>query len=130
MYQHIEKRRCRRFTIPGAEGSYKRMGLLTLKKKFINAQSILDISKGGLAFSCEDNLHKGQKLMMRLTVPDEVPIELYSLVMRVGQWSGSNFNKVSIKFNTFGSHSSCNSMEKLNTLRRWDEKYAGEYSGA
>ena len=67
---------------------------------------------------------------MRLTVPDEVPIDLYSQVLRVGEWSGSNFNKVSIKFNTFGIQSGCNSMETLNTLRRLDEKYAAICSAA
>lgn len=130
MSEHIEKRSCKRFRIPGAEGKYKKKGLFHFKKQFLNAQYIYDISKGGLSFSCDDSLSKGQKLMMRIKAPDEVPVDLYSQVVRTGQWSGSSFNKVAIRFNIFGSHSGCNSLETLYTLRRWDEKYASEGSEA
>ena len=126
MFQGVEKRRCRRFEIPGAEGRYKKSGLNALIKSFSKPYPVVNISKGGLAFKCEGRLKKGQKIIFQLMVPNEPPLNLRSIIRRF-EWSEVNsYGMVGLEFMPFGNPSSGNAMEALNILRRLDEKYWGE----
>ena len=89
MAQNAEKRRCRRFEIPGGEVKYKKIGLLILMKGFSKAYPVLSVSKGGLAFLCEEKLRRDEKLAVQLLAPNEIPLNLRSRVRWQGQWAGN-----------------------------------------
>jgi hypothetical protein len=126
MAQYVEKRRCRRFEIPGGEVKYKKIGLLILNKDFSKAYSLLNVSKGGLAFVCEKKFRRGKKLMLQLLAPNEIPLNLRSRVRWQGQWAGSTFRVTGAEFMPFGTRRSWNSLEALDVLGRLDAQYGKE----
>ncbi|MFC1866702.1 response regulator [Thermodesulfobacteriota bacterium] len=121
--QGVDKRRCRRFEIPGATGKCKKTGLHVLLKGFSKAYPIVDISKGGLSFTCEETLKKGQKITVQLLAPNEPPLNLRSMIRRVGLSALNKDNMVGVVFMPFGNRSGGNPTEALNVLRRLDEQY-------
>ncbi len=123
MQNRREKRVCYRFKIPGAEGKYKKTGFLKLFNDFVVAPSLLDVSKGGLAFVCEDEFEKGQKLIVQLVPPEEMSITLHSHVRRVSSILNTTHNKISVQFIPFGKRSGSNPIEALDILRRLEVKY-------
>lgn len=123
----VEKRRSRRFQIPGGEVRYKKIGLLTLMKDFSKAYPVLNVSKGGLAFACEEKLRRGKKFMVQLLAPNEIPLNLRSRVRWQGQWAGSSaFRVTGVEFMPFGTCRGWNSLEALDVLRRLDTHYGKE----
>ena len=80
MAYDIEKRRCRRFMIPGAEVRYRKTGLLFFGKGYSGPYSVENISKGGLSFICDKKLSRGKKLQLQLLAPDEDPLLINSIV--------------------------------------------------
>jgi hypothetical protein len=127
MAQYVEKRRCRRFEIPGGEVKYKKIGLLILTKGFSKAYPVLNVSKGGLAFVCEEKLRRDTKLMVQLLAPKEIPLNLRSRVRWQGQWAGSSaFRVTGVEFMPFGTRRGWNALEALDVLGRLDAHYGKE----
>ena len=127
MAQHVEKRRCRRFEIPGGEAKYKKIGLLILTKGFSKVYPVLNVSKGGLAFVCEGKLRRDTKLMVQLLAPKEIPLNLRSRVRWQGQWAGSSaFRVTGAEFMPFGTRRGWNSLEAHDVLGRLDAHYGKE----
>ena len=116
-------RTCRRFEIPGAEGKYKKMGLLVLRKGFSEVYPVINLSKGGLAFLCNKKLNKGDKVMVQLQAPDEPPMDLRSVVTNQRLWTDGESMVTGVKFMLFGKRSGSNPMEALDILRRLDVQY-------
>ncbi|MFC1841254.1 response regulator, partial [Thermodesulfobacteriota bacterium] len=79
------KRMCRRFQIPGASGKIKKTGLFDTFKGFSKEYPVMDLSKGGLAFSCTESFKKNQKITFQLLVPGESPLNLLSIIRKVGR---------------------------------------------
>jgi len=79
--QHfVERRKCRRFEMPGAKEKYKKTGLLAFRKGFSEAYPVVNVSKGGLGFVCEGRFGWSKKVMVQLPVPEETPWNLYARV--------------------------------------------------
>jgi hypothetical protein len=79
MEQHyIERRKYRRFEIPGGKVKYRKTGLLSFRKNFSEACPVLNASKGGLGFVCEGRFGWSKKVMVQLPVPEETPLNLYA----------------------------------------------------
>lgn len=117
------KRTCRRFEIPGAEGRYKKTGLQVVVKGFSKPFPVANVSKGGLAFMTKEKLKKGQKITIQLVAPNEPPLNLRSLIRRV-EWSVANkASMVGVEFMPFGNRAGGNTTDALNILRRLDEQY-------
>jgi hypothetical protein len=126
----VQKRKCRRFKVPGAQGKYKKSGPLSILDGFSNEFPVIDISKGGLSFVCDEKLRKRKKLMVKLSTPDTIDLELRSRVRRQGLWSGSHFMITGIEFMPFGSGLGGNPLEYLDILRDLDNQYGKhEYPG-
>jgi hypothetical protein len=119
----IEKRKCRRFKIPGAEGRYQKVGLLGVVSGFSKAYPVINVSKGGLAFLCENGLRKKKKLIFQLLVPNKTPLNLRSIVRRQGQGIGDELKITGIEFMPFGERKGLNPPELLDILRDLDTKY-------
>ena len=124
MAHTIEKRRCRRFRIPGMEIRFKEKGLLFSLQKFSKPYPVIDISKGGLSFICVKTFAIGKKLVVKLQIPGETSFVLDSVVRRQQRMIGSNEKITGVEFMPFGSRRGLNSPESLDVLRRLDKKYA------
>ena len=68
MVQSIKKRNSHRFEIPKTKVQYKKTWLISLVDGFSISYSVLNISKGGLAFVCDEKLEHGDKVIMQLPV--------------------------------------------------------------
>jgi hypothetical protein len=119
----IEKRKCRRFKIPGAEGRYQKVGLLGAISGFSKAYSVMNVSKGGLAFLCDKRLGKKKKLIFQLLVPNRNPLNLRARVRRQNQWMGGDLKITGIEFMPFGERKGLNPPDLLDILRELDTKY-------
>jgi len=126
MVQYVERRRCRRFEIAGAQVRYKKTGLLVFKKEFSEAYPVVNVSKGGLGFLCDEKLRRGQKVMVELLVPDESPLSLRGQVRWQGQPVPGGNIMVGVAFLPFGTHRALNPLEALDVLRRLDARYGKE----
>ena len=122
----IEKRRCRRFEIPGAKVKFKNRGLLFLVQAFSEPCPVINISKGGISFTCDKKLSNGKKLVVQLLVPDETPLNFNSIARRQEQIMGSEKKLTGVGFMPFGSRYGWNAQESLDVLRKLDEKYGGD----
>jgi hypothetical protein len=126
MVQSVQKRRTRRFEIPGAKVRYKKIRFLVLASNFSDAYPVMNISEGGLAFACEERLGKDRKLLLQLLVPNETPMDLRAQV----QWQECPPYRadkiVGVKFMPFGSRRGWNSHKSLNVLRKLDAQYANK----
>ena len=124
--QGLERRRSRRFKVPGAESKYKKLGLQVFIKGYSEPFSVVNVSKGGLAFICEDQFRPNQKLMVQLLTPDEDPLNLYSEVRWRGHVPGIKQKVVGVQFMPFmvnGKSNGGNSLEDLEPLSRLDKQY-------
>ena len=119
----VNMRTCRRFEIPGAEGKYKKMGLLVLRKGFSEIYPVINLSKGGLAFLCNRKLNEGDRVVVQLQVPDETTMDLKSIVTNQRLWTDGESIVTGVKFMPFGKRSTSNPMEMLDILRALDAKY-------
>lgn len=126
MTHSVEKRKCRRFEIPGGKAKLKKNGLLTVFRRFSKEYSVFNMSKGGLAFICAEKFRPGDKLMVQLSAPNEAPLTLRSRVLANGQPEDSAFELVGVEFMPFGNRKDWNCMESLDVLRKLDEQYGKE----
>jgi len=117
------RRMCRRFRIPGSSGKVKKVGLFDTLKGFSKEYLVLDLSKGGLAFSCTESFKKNQKITFQLLVPDEPPLNLLSIIRKVGRPDRNGNRFCGIQFFPFANSPDKNPVELLNVLRKLDEKY-------
>ena len=130
MTNQVEKRRCHRFKVPDGKASYKRGSLLGALMGFSRPYPLANLSKGGLALLCDRKFRRGKKVMIRLFVPGETPMELTATVRWCKRQRIGGKGIVGFSFEIFGSREGDNPIEALDTLRRLDGKYgAGEREG-
>ena len=123
MAEGAEKRRCHRFEIPGGKGKYKKEGLLVLLRGYSKAYPVVNVSKGGLAFVCEEDLDQGEKVLVQLFAPHEEPLELHAVTCWQGRLAGREETIAGVEFAAFGERSGHNSLESLEVLRRLEGEY-------
>jgi hypothetical protein len=126
MVQSLKKRRARRFEIPGGKVKYKKTGLILLVKGFSIAYPVLNVSKGGLVFVCDEKLDYGDKVIVQLLVPNENPLHLRAQVRWRGRRGDSSDMLVAVEFMPFTRRRSHNSLKALDVLRRLDAQYGKE----
>lgn len=129
MVQGIKKRKSRRFEIPGAKTKYKKTGLTFLVKGFSIAYPVLNVSKGGLVFVCDEKFDKGDKVIMQLLVPNEKPLDMRAQVQWQGRQGDSSDMLVGVEFMPFTGHKNQNSLEALAVLRKLDAQHGKEAKG-
>jgi len=125
----IKKRTARRFEIPGAKTKFKKTGVIFLAKSFSVAYPVLNVSKGGLVFVCDEKFKRGDKLILQLLVPNERPFHLLALVQRREQRVDSSDFLVAVEFMPFTGDRRQNSIEALVMLRKLDSQYGKEIKG-
>jgi hypothetical protein len=123
MDSRIERRKCRRFEVPGAQVKYKKIGLFAFLKTFSKEHPMLNLSKGGLAFLSQVKFSFGEKLLIQLLVPNESPLVLLARVRWQGKPSINNSMITGAEFLPFGNNKYWNPIEALEVLRRLDKEY-------
>ena len=121
MIEYVERRRCRRFEIPDAKVRYKKIGLLVFRKASSTTYPVVNVSKGGLGFVCDEKFRQGQKVMLQLLAPKETPLNLLAQIRWQGQVRADTI--VGVKFMRFGWRKGLNSMETLDVLRRLEAQH-------
>jgi Tfp pilus assembly protein PilZ len=122
--EKVEKRSCRRFSIPGATISLK-------TKKFFSRSShycedscpVLDLSRGGLRFTCRRLLSVTSKVSLNLDIPEESStLHLKGQVRWAIPNPGRNYKyQVGIQFLPYGSNKKHNDplvLEKIKELEK------------
>jgi len=105
------------------EVKFKKKGLLSFGQTFSEPFSVINLSKGGIAFSCDRHLSKGKKLVVQLLVPGETPLDVHSIVRRQQETVGSRLRVTGVEFMPFGDRPGWNKEEILDVLRKLDKKY-------
>ena len=122
-----EYRRCHRFVIPDGKVQYKKFGVFGLQKTFSDVHTIINISKGGLSFSCSDNLKKGKGILVRLLIPDEGHLDLCGRIRWQKSIHGSSRYSFGVLFDSFSEKKAYNNLEALDFLRKLDKQYIAAY---
>jgi len=120
MYYGVEKRKCRRFFIPGAEVRYRKTGLLALGRGLSAPTPLIDISRGGLSFYCTEKLFSKQ-LAVQILFSDEAPLYLNAIVRWQQTIWGVDDILTGIQFMPFTNRKGFNTSESLDILRAFDE---------
>ena len=123
MSEGAEKRRCHRFEIPDAKAKYRKTGLLVLVKGLSKAHPVVNVSKGGVAFLCDETLGEGAKVSVQLLAPNEPPLDMQGHVRWRGKAQGRSDSIVGVQFAPFGEKKGHNSPAALDVLRRLETTY-------
>jgi len=126
----IERRACIRFEIPGATVNYKVFRFSPKLKRTYGEEfcPILDISRGGLRFLCQNKLDINAKIKMKVSVPGErIPLEILGKV----RWSAANPGKsykyqTGVQFNPYGEKKKQNYPGSLVKIIALEQKFAQE----
>ncbi|NOX97506.1 MAG: hypothetical protein GXO98_05535, partial [Nitrospirae bacterium] len=129
MAKIVNRRKCRRFEIPGGKVRYRGIRLLTLLKGFSKSHPMVSISKGGVAFVCQEKFSKGQEIITQLLVPNKTPLNLRARVQWQDPSSGNGERVVGVEFQSFGPGKDHNSYQALEILRKLDVQYGNSVSG-
>jgi len=122
MTDSAEKRACLRFEVPNGQTRYKKKGLLVLLSGYSEAYPVVNISKGGIAFECDEAIRRGTKLTVQLLAPEEEPLELNAEVRWQRRHAGGQA-ELGVQFAPFGTHRGWNSIEDLEALRKLEAQY-------
>jgi hypothetical protein len=123
MSQFVERRRYRRFEIPGGVVRYKKITAPVLIQHFSKSHPVLNAGIGGLAFLCEEEFHQGEKLIIQLAAPNEDPLNLRSILRWQDSIALSSDVIVGLEFMEFGDNKDSNPPETLRVLRRLYARY-------
>jgi hypothetical protein len=126
MAQVDERRKCRRFSIPGARVKYKKAGLLKQFKGFSKERTIFNVGEDGLAFLCAEKFDEGDNITLELVTPNDPPLVLLARI----KWQGDQLTltgaTTGAEFNPFGTDKGCNSPATLEAIRKLEEKYGNK----
>jgi len=126
MSPFVERRRYRRFEIPGGEVRYKRITGPAILHHFSRPYPILNMGIDGLALVCKEDFYQGDEIIIQLIAPNEKPINLRSTVRWQEPIALSTDVIVGIEFMEFGNNKNMNPPEMLAVLRRLYARYIKE----
>jgi Tfp pilus assembly protein PilZ len=114
------KRECKRFNIPGTTLFYKKVPLFWGKEAYSNDYfPVLDISRGGLKFLCNDRIGPGESVIVKLNIPgtDEEP-EIRAIVRWISRNREQSYRyQTGVSFNSYGTGKKENSIDILSLLK-------------
>lgn len=125
----IERRASLRFNIPGATVSYKKKKLFfTIPASEEENCPLANLSRRGLQFLCQKPLKKNNKVLLKITFPeDKDGLLLKGTVGSTIPCIENNFNyQVRIHLNLYGGKKGQNSPKNLVKIIALEHKYAKE----
>ncbi len=117
-----EKRKYRRFEIPGAKAEIKRSRSFSLLRK-ISSYPVLNICIGGTAILFDRELSTGKSIQLELIVPEEKPLKFHARVIWTYPVPLSSDVITGFEFLFFDEDDHNNSVEAMNLLRRLYARY-------
>ena len=116
----LKKRNCKRFSIPGITLHYREKAFFFFAGKYSeDYYPVINLSKGGAKFLCNQRLAPGNRITIRLDIPGmDQPHEILANI----KWISKNLEKsyryqTGISFNSYGVRNNENSMEILSFLK-------------
>jgi len=125
----MEKRNCVRFKIPGATVSYKTGNVLPSDEIFDEEFCpVLDISRGGILFVCQNKLEPETKLHMKISIPGErTPLQFKGTIRRVLPNPGKSYKyQTGIQFFPYGEKKDQNYLGNLVKIISLEQKFASD----
>ena len=125
----MEKRICLRFEVPGAVVNYKIKRLISYPPDFDEDNCpILDLSRGGIRFVCQEKLDIKSKGLFKISVPQEdIEMELLGEVRWVMQNPGISYKyQCGVQFNPYGEKKNYNSRESHDKIITLEEKFVSK----
>ncbi len=115
----MKKRSCQRFNIPGTTLYYKIKPGLFIKHEYSDSYyPVLDFSRGGAKFLCNDRLKAGAGIFVKLNIPgiQESP-ELIASIRWISKNREQSYKyQTGIAFNSYGTGKKENTPENLALL--------------
>ncbi len=116
----MKKRKCKRFTIPGATLYYKKRGFFFRKTKYsLNYFPVLDMSMGGASFLTNQRIKPGSAIIVKFTIPDiNFPLEILCTTRWIARNREESYRfRTGISFNAYGNGRHQNKLEILEKLK-------------
>ena len=121
----MKKRNCERFSIPGTTLYYKdKPGLLIRRQYPDNYYPVINMSRGGAKFLCNERLKAGKKIIVKIDVPgmDEKP-EILANVRWISKNPEQSYRyQTGIAFNPYGVKKDENSAGILVFLKSVEQR--------
>ncbi|MCF8050298.1 MAG: PilZ domain-containing protein [Desulfobacterales bacterium] len=122
-----EKRKCRRFEIPGATVRIRKAGLLGMLLGFSEPLKLVNLSKGGAGFESDILWKINQKILLQFHLPEEPLLYLWGNIRWQATTLGPNKPAMTgVQFLPFGASRQTNPRKALDVLSRLEETYAEE----
>ena len=123
MAQFVERRKYRRFEIPGGKVNIARFRGYSFFKPFSAHYPLLNICMGGLNILSTREFSTGEDLLLELHAPDEKVIRLRSKVIWTNPIAISKDTLIGFEFFPFGEDKHLNPHEAMHVLRRLYARY-------
>ena len=121
----MKKRNCERFNIPGTTLYYKNKSRFFGNGKYSNDYyPVINMSKGGINFLCDQRLVAGSLLIIKLNIPGvETKPEIIANVRWISKNPEQSYRyQTGIAFNSYGDGKNENSREILSLLKTLEIK--------
>jgi Tfp pilus assembly protein PilZ len=125
------KRECTRFNIPGTTLHYKKIPLFWGKKQYSDDYfPVLDISRGGLKFLCNDRIGPGESVIIKLNIPgSEAQPEIRAIVRWISRNREQSYRyQTGVSFNSYGSGKKDNPPDILSLLKALESDHQSPVS--
>ena len=123
MPQLVERRRYRRFEVPGGKAKIGKFAGYSFFKPFSTPYPILNACIGGVNILCNRGFFTGEDLLLELYAPEEKPIKLRAKVIWANPVPISNDLVTGFEFFPFGDDKHLNSPKAMHTLRKLYARY-------
>lgn len=121
----MKKRTCTRFSIPGTTLYYKRKPGFFRKPRYSEFYyPVINLSKGGTMFLCNDRLETAQTIIVKINIPGiETPLELTGSISWVSKNPEKSYKyRTGIAFNAYGSSSDENPVNLLDIFKTLEKQ--------
>jgi Tfp pilus assembly protein PilZ len=127
-----ERRTCIRFEIPGSTVSYKLSKLLSSKKAYGEEFCpVLDLSRGGMRFVCQNQIKINTRITMKMSIPGErIPLVLKGDVRWAAPNPGQSYkHQIGVQFNPYGEKKGQNYPGNLVKIIALEQKFSPDDEG-
>lgn len=121
----MQKRSCKRFSIPGTTLYYKERSSFFKKTNFPDTYyPVVNLSKGGAQFLCNQRLKVGKELKIKIDIPNQDQVlEIISDVRWIAKNREQSYAyQTGIAFHSYGDKKNENPMEILSTLETLEKQ--------
>jgi len=126
----LDRRKCNRFEVLGAEVMFKKAGLFGWLSGFSKTCNLLNLSKGGVGFLTDAILKPGQKVFIVFLVPSAPPLTLRGRISWQASFEFDRTVRTGVEFMPFGSNRGWNSRNVLEVLNRLEQTHGEKESSS